>query len=102
MTIIMDDSHITSIAELAEFVKAAKQISLKGAKQKEVYEWVEKTLGRFRYFSIKKKEKTIVKNYLLAVTGLSDAQMTRLIAKKETIRSHCYFFKSETSLFKKV
>ena len=79
----MDDSHITSIAELADFVKAAKLLSLKGAKQKEVYEWVEKTLGRFRYFSLRKKEKTVVKNYLLSVTGLSDAQMTRMIARKK-------------------
>ena len=82
MTITMDDSHIVSIAQLDEFAKVAKGMFSKGSPTKEVYEWVGKTLGRFAYFRLRKKEKTIVKKYLLAMTGLSDAQMTRLIGKK--------------------
>lgn len=82
MTITMDDSRITSIAQLKEFAKMTKGMFSRGSPIKEVYEWVGKTLGRFKYFSLRKKEKTVVKGYLMTMTGLSDAQMTRLIARK--------------------
>jgi hypothetical protein len=82
MTITMDDSRITSIAQLKEFAKMTKGMFSRGSPIKEVYEWVGKTLGRFKYFSLRKKEKTVVKGYLMDMTGLSDAQMTRLIKRK--------------------
>ena len=72
-----------SIAQIREFIKVSKGIEFRGAKRKEKYEWVETVLLRFRYFTLQKKEKTILKNYLLKMTGFSDAQLTRLIAKKK-------------------
>ncbi|MBU4142919.1 integrase [Patescibacteria group bacterium] len=78
----MNDSHIVSISQIKEFLKVAKDIEFKGAKKKEKYEWIENILIKFRYFSLKKKDKNIVKNYLILMTGYSDAQITRLIKKK--------------------
>lgn len=83
MTIIMNDSRIVSIAQIKEFVKINNQIEFKSASRKERYEWIEKILGKFRYFSLKKKEKTIIRKYIMRMTGISDAQLTRLIAKKK-------------------
>lgn len=82
MTIIMNDSHVVSIAQIKAFAKISKDIDFQGASRKEKYSWIEEVLGRFRYFSLKKKEKTTVKKYLLKLTGFSDAQVTRLIKKK--------------------
>jgi len=83
MTLIMNDSHIVSISQIKEFIKAAGDIQFQGAKRKEKYEWIANVLFRFRYFGLKKKEKSIVKKYIIQMTGYSDAQLTRLIKKKK-------------------
>lgn len=82
MTIIMNDSHVVSIAQLKEFAKITKGISFHGSSRTEKYGWIEEVLGRFRYFSLRKKEKTVVKRYIMKMTGFSDAQVTRLVIKK--------------------
>jgi hypothetical protein len=83
MTIFMNDSHIVSIAQIKEFIKVARDIEFQGASQQEKYQWIETALFRFRYFSLRKKEKSILKQYLIQMTGYSDAQLTRLIAQKK-------------------
>lgn len=79
----MNDSHVVSISQIKEFIKVSKGIEFRGAKRKEKYEWIEEVLLRFRYFTLRKKEKSVLKNYTLKMTGFSDAQLTRLIAKKK-------------------
>jgi hypothetical protein len=75
---------MVSIAQLQEFKKVANTISFKGSSQKEKYAWIEEVLMRFKYFSLKKKkDKSIVKQYIMQMTGYSDAQTTRLIKKKK-------------------
>lgn len=83
MTITMNDSRIISIAQLKEFAKINGLIEFKSASRKERYEWIENVLNRFRYFSLKKKEKSIIKRYIIRMTEISDAQLTRLTAKKK-------------------
>jgi len=83
MTINMNDSHVVSVAQIREFLQASNIIKFKGVSQKEKYTWVENTLNRFRYFSLRKKDKTSIKNYIRQLTGFSDAQLGRLIAKKK-------------------
>lgn len=83
MMITMNDSHITSIAQIREFTKVARVIEFKGESKKEKYEWVDEVLVRFRYFSLRKKDKSNIKKYLAQITGYSDAQITRLILKKK-------------------
>lgn len=82
MTIIMNDSHMVSIAQIKEFIKVAKNIEFQGASRKEKYEWIETILLRFRYFSCRKKDKSTLKQYMMRMTGFSDAQLTRLVGKK--------------------
>lgn len=83
MTITMNDAHVVSIAQLQTFIKVTNKVEFKGKNKKEVYEWIGTTLGRFRYFSLRKKEKSVVKGYVMTMAGLSDAQITRLIARKK-------------------
>ena len=64
---------MVSIAQIKEFIKVAKDIEFRGAKRKEKYAWIEETLLRFRYFALRKKEKSVLKGYII----------TRLIAKKK-------------------
>lgn len=79
----MNDSHITSITQIKEFIKVSKSIEFRGISQKEKYQWIETILLRFRYFSCRKREKSILKKYIFQMTGYSDAQLTRLISKKK-------------------
>ena len=79
----MDDAHLGSIAQIKEFIKVGQDITFKGSSRTEKYVWIEKTLTRFRYARLKKKDKSTIKSYLLRMTGFSDAQMTRLIKKKK-------------------
>jgi transposase InsO family protein len=77
----MTDEHVESVAQLAEFVKLSKcaKFTSKGT---EAYEWMGKTLAKFQYRKLKKKEKGIVRGYLRTMTGYSDTQLDRLIRRK--------------------
>lgn len=79
----MDDSRIVNIAQIKEFIKISKDIEFQGASREEKYRWIEEVLIRFRYFSLRKKEKSVLKAYAMKMTGFSDSQLTRLIARKK-------------------
>lgn len=81
----MNDSRIVSIAQIKEFAKVSQNIEFRGTSRQEKYEWIEEILFKFRYFSQKKKDKSVLKRYIIQMTGFSDAQITRLIAKKKKI-----------------
>lgn len=83
MTITMNDSRLKSITEIKEFLKVSEGIYFSGKSKKEQYDWIGEILTKFRYFSLRKKDKSIVKTYLMKMTGLSDAQVTRLIKRKK-------------------
>jgi len=83
MTINMNDSHVISIAQIREFLQASQIIKFEGVSQKEKYLWVENTIGRFKYFSLRKKDKSSIKKYIHSMTGFSDSQLGRLIARKK-------------------
>lgn len=78
----MNDSHMVSIAQIKEFLKVAKGVKFTGSSRKERYQWIEEVLLRFRYFTLRKKDKSILKGYIMKMTGYSDAQLTRLIERK--------------------
>ena len=78
----MNDSPLKTIAELRNFLKSSTLLSFKGQKRSEIYEWVEDTIIKFDYHDLGKKDKGIIKQYLEKITGLSRAQITRLIKKQ--------------------
>src|SRR5438105_637263 len=87
MTMGMNDDRMVSVAQLREFVKLSQGATFSSKDQTETYEWMEKTLSKFQYRKLKKKEKGVVRGYLRTVTGYSDTQLDRLIRrKKETGR----------------
>lgn len=79
----MNDSHILSISQLKEFSKLNPGISFEAWDKQERNEWIEKTLFKFGYFKLKKKDRHVVKQYILKLTGLSNSQLKKLIAKKK-------------------
>jgi len=84
----MNDENIVSIAQLKSFLKEVAQVSFSinhiGNKNKqEMYDWVGTVIQKFRYFSLKKKEKIIVIDYIRKITGRSRSQVKKLIKKKK-------------------
>jgi len=82
MTMDMDDNHLESVAQLAELVKLSQSIKCTSVNRPEAYEWIGRTLSRFRYVSESKKNKGIIKRYLINMTGYSEAQIDKLIRRK--------------------
>ena len=78
----MDDSQITTLDQIQSILKTPRDLKFKGAARNEKYAWMDKTLNRFDYFSLGKKDKGAVKAYLLRMTGFSRAQSTRLVRLK--------------------
>jgi len=74
----MNDSQLNTLESLGSFINGSQEIDFKGQGRKEVYEWVEATLKRFKYVNLPKKDKGTLKEYIEKVTGYSRAQVTRL------------------------
>lgn len=79
----MDDSHINTVNQVEELIKVGSEVQYKIIGKKEKYKWLDTALSRFRYFTLRKKDKGIVKKYLRLMTGFSDAQITLLIGRKK-------------------
>ena len=88
MKITMNDENIASITQLKSFLKEVAVVGFTinniGNKNKqEMYDWVGTVIQKFRYFSVKKKEKTLVLDYIEKITGRSRPQIKKLIKKKK-------------------
>jgi hypothetical protein len=75
----MDDSEATSLEQIRAFLAGAGEVRFAGHSRAEVYSWTERTLVRFGYAGLGKPEKGLVRRYIVRLTGLSRAQVTRLI-----------------------
>ena len=76
----MDDSEASSLEQIQAFLAGSAPVQFTGQGRKEVYAWAEKTLVRHEYASLGKAGKGLVRQYLAQMTGLSRAQVKRLIA----------------------
>jgi len=75
----MDDSQATSLEQVRALVAANQVVRFEGQRRAEVYQWVERTLVRHEYASLQRADKGVLRLYLGRMTGLSRAQVTRLI-----------------------
>ena len=76
----MDDSEATSLEQIRAFLAGSGEVRFAGQRREEVYFWTEQTLVRHRYTALKRREKGLLRRYVARMTGLSRAQVTRLIA----------------------
>jgi predicted DNA-binding transcriptional regulator AlpA len=76
----MDDSEAVSLEQIQGFLAGTGEVRFTGLRRAEVYHWVERTLVRYEYASLARANKGLVRRYVARMTGLSRAQVTRLIA----------------------
>jgi len=79
----MNDDAVVSIAQIQELIKLSNSANFIRNNQTEAYQWINHTLGKFRYFRASKKNRTVIKTYIRSMTGYSDPQVDRLIARKK-------------------
>lgn len=86
MTLDMHDERFITLGQLETFTSAAHGLNFVGRTRKEKYDWTEKILTRFMYFTLRKRDKTTIQKYIMKITGYEDAQVTRLVRKKKKTR----------------
>jgi transposase InsO family protein len=84
LIISMDDSEATSLEQIRAFLAGSGGVRFAGQRREEVYGWVEQTLVRHQYVGLNRPDKGAVRLYIARMTGLSRAQVTRLIAAHRT------------------
>ena len=78
----MNIENVKTIESLEDFLQGNQQVAFAVLGNKtERYHFVRKTLIKFRYITLPKKDKGLVLKYLLKMTGYSRQQLTRLIGK---------------------
>ena len=81
MQVTMQHAERLTLAEMREFLDASSNLSFVGAGRKQIYGLLEGALRAQKYLELSKKDKGIVRRYLVKISGLSKAQITRLIAR---------------------
>jgi transposase InsO family protein len=69
-----------SLEQMQAFLEASEEVQFEGRNRAEVYAWVERTLRHQRYRELGRGARGVVRRYMAKITGLSRAQLTRLIA----------------------
>jgi len=75
----MDDSEAGSLEQIRAFLAGSGEVRFAGQRREEVYGWVEQTVVRHQYAGLDRPGKGLVRSYIARMTGLSRAQVTRLI-----------------------
>ena len=68
-----------SLEQIRTFLEGSDEIRFEGRNREEVYSWVNETLRQQRYEELKRSGRGLVRRYLAKMTGLSRAQITRLV-----------------------
>ena len=79
LIISMDDSETTSLEQIRAFLSGSGEMRFAGQQRAEVYAWTERTLVRHQYAGLCRPEKGLLRRYIARMTGLSRAQVTRLL-----------------------
>ena len=81
MIVTLQTQRVRSLDQVRAFVEGSEALDFVEGDRAGVYALVRRTLVQLEYHRLGKADKGLVKRYLGKVTGLSRAQLTRLIAR---------------------
>lgn len=81
MNISVHEAEKLSLEAIGRFVEASEEIRFEGANRRQVYGWVEGVLVQQEYLQQGKAARGLLRRYIEKITGLSRAQVTRLITR---------------------
>ena len=77
----MKNGERLSLEQIQAFLRASGEFRFEASKRKEIDEWVTRTLVEHEYGGPPREAKGVLRQYLGKMTGLSRAQVTRLIGR---------------------
>jgi transposase InsO family protein len=77
----MENTEKLSLEQIRAFLQASQEVRFEGTRREEIYEWVTQTICYQEYWKQKRTVKGLLRQYIARITGLSRAQVTRLIAR---------------------
>lgn len=80
----MNNSIKLSVEQIQNFLKSSDNFQFKSVSKQERNEWIPAVIRQHKYYKCKKKQKTILRCYMIKMTGLSKSQLTRLIDEYKT------------------
>src|SRR5207245_130478 len=81
MNITMQNIERLTLEQIREFVEGSRTIGFAAPKREAVYEFLERVLKSQQYRRLSRGQKGIVRRFLVKMTGLSRAQLTRWIGR---------------------
>jgi transposase InsO family protein len=81
LNISVQEAERLSLEEIRRFVEASEGIRFAGEKREQVYGWIERVLCEQQYAKQGKVVRGLLRRYLEKMTGMSRAQVTRLIGR---------------------
>jgi transposase InsO family protein len=81
VNIRMDDHEMLSLEAIGRFVTASEDIRFEAENRLQLYGWVERLLVGHEYAQQGKAARGLLRRYIAKMTGLSRAQLTRLVAR---------------------
>src|SRR3990170_2439463 len=87
MTITMQNAEQLTRTEMQEFVEGSRAVKWTAGGRQPIYDFLRRVLEVQQYQRLRKGPKGIVRRCLLRLTGLSRAQLTRLI--RQWLRRGC-------------
>ena len=77
----MHEAEKLNLDRIEAFLQASEGIRFEGQTQAQVYSWIEQLLRQQQYAQQGRKARGLLRRYVAKMTGLSRAQVTRLIAR---------------------
>src|SRR5690242_8244279 len=77
----MEQAGPMNLEQMRAFMTASQEIRFEGRNRKEIYNWVSQTAMEQQYHVQGKAGKGLLRSYIAKTTGLSRAQVTRLIGQ---------------------
>jgi transposase InsO family protein len=77
-------AQTVSLEQIRAFLEASEEVQFAAQQKEQVYAWVERTLREQGWNGLGRASRGLVRRYLEKMTGLSRAQITRLIQRYST------------------
>ena len=80
----MNIQNIRTLDQVRQLLSSTVNTPIRPPSKDEGYRWVQHTLKHFRYASLKRPDKGLIRQFLRHITGYSRQQVTRLIQQYKT------------------
>lgn len=81
MIVTLKTEGLQSLEQIKAFLEGSAALGFEPPDREAIYDWLSGELRRFGYTRLGKADKGLLRQYLAKVTGLSRAQLTRLIGQ---------------------